>query len=416
MFAVVQKEIRLQLHPNLNKKSELFLVYLKDDSLKHEIEKLQLEDGTRFASLAEELGADWDSAATFLIQEASTRRQYNDKSTIVQDVAGALLHAVEKHRSDRPHEVKNESIRKQHHRVVAVILVEAVYEICTGRAGAFAPALFGTRCRELALKTAQRQRSSKKTNASRIHALEKECEVKDAEIALLKQQQYEFNVMHQEACKTKDAEITKLKQNMGGITELCDQLRRATLGEEANAEPVRPRESLNQNIGPIEELCNQLRRATLGEEVKSELVQLRESLKGEEVRFVNMRDHLTSKVKDLEDQVKVADDRAERALSVPHARDFINAKIDCDLQVMDAKEFAKQEKRTAMEGKRIAKQEIMRAMLWKEEYSGVLDDQWMAFGRMPHALWVLFQPYITIPASKSNAESLIERKIAFSGL
>jgi len=152
--------------------------------------------------------------------------------------------------------------------------------------------------------------------------------------------------------------------------------------------------------------------------VKSELIQLRESLEREEVRFVNMRDHLASKFKDLEDQVKVADDRAERALSVPHAyaRDLINAKIDCDLQVMDAKEFAKQEKRTAQEGKRIAKQANARAMLWKEEYSSVLDDQWMAFGRMPHALWVLFRPYITIPASNSNTEAHIERKIAFSEL
>ena len=43
---------------------------------------------------------------------------------------------------------------------------------------------------------------------------------------------------------------------MGGITELCDQLRRATLGEEARSELVHPRESLNRDIGPIEELCN----------------------------------------------------------------------------------------------------------------------------------------------------------------
>jgi len=79
----------------------------------------------------------------------------------------------------------NVSKRKQHHCVVAVILVEAVWEICTGRAGAFAPVLLGTRCRELALRTAQRQRSSKKTDASRIQALEGEWEAKDAELSLL---------------------------------------------------------------------------------------------------------------------------------------------------------------------------------------------------------------------------------------
>lgn len=167
MSAVAEKEIILQLHPDLSEKSEVFSTYLNNDSLKHEIEKLKLEDGTKFASLVEALEVKWKSAATFLVQEASTRRQHTDKSAIAHDVSVVLLRVVEKHQSDHPQEVKNESIRKQHHYVVAVIVIEAAYEISTGRAGTFAPALFGSKWLELALKILQRKRSRNEDSASR---------------------------------------------------------------------------------------------------------------------------------------------------------------------------------------------------------------------------------------------------------
>lgn len=432
MSAAAEKELLLQLHPNLNEKSEVFFTYLNNDSLKHEIEKLKLEYGTKFASLVEALEVDWDSAATFLIQEASTRRQHTEKSAIAHDVSVVLLRVVEKHQSDHPQEVKNESIRKQHHHVVAAIVVEAAYEISTGRTGAFAPALFGTKWRELSLKTAQRKRSSKKDSASRIQALEEECKAKDTEIASL-------NTILDDASKQHQEDMYRHLKNLQPVEDLRLKLEDAqTLNRNLSAEISRLERCSNayhkkaenfeldnmrirKEMDGMVELANQLTRASLSlTEARTELARVRESLAHEESSKKKQRERMSIKTKDLEDQVKVADDRAaraeERMKSIAWAGNYINARIDCDLRVSDAEEFAKQEMLTAQGWKRIAKQAEMRADLWKQEYTSGINSQWKAFDRMPHATWVLFQPYITIPTGLSSAESSIEREITLSGL
>ena len=83
---------------------------------------------------------------------------------MIQTVAEMLRSVVDKHKARYPQEVKNDSVRLQHLKAVAGMLVEAVYELSTGREGAFAPVLFSASVRELA--TAQKKHSSENDNVS----------------------------------------------------------------------------------------------------------------------------------------------------------------------------------------------------------------------------------------------------------
>jgi hypothetical protein len=357
---------------------------------------------------------------------------------------------VEKLRAGHPQAVKNESHFKQHCHAASGVVVEAIFEIRTGAAGAFAPALFDTKCHDLAAKGTQKKRPIKKDLLSENQALRELCEAKNAEIASLNHQHSEFKAMHEEVCETKDAEIASISQQYSKLDaihqETCTkhiadlaQLKASQLhnGEYGNEKHLASSLTyykkkagdaelanlkLNQEIGGVEELRNKLHRSSLGEkEARTELGKVRQSLKDEQDRFGRMRDRLTQKTKDLENEVKVANLKTASALKnisrMPtHALDFVNARIDCDLRIVDAKKFAKQEQLTAQGEKRIAEQANLRAALWKEEHSHALTAQWATLQCMPPAIFALFKPYITIPTETSSAESRIERRIACSML
>lgn len=425
-------------------------IYLKNDSLKHEIEKLKLEKGAKFSSLFIAFDKDWEGATTFLVHAASTPHQVTEESNVVQLLADRLRHVVEKHRSAHLQDIVNEQVFKQHLQAVSGVVVEAVYEIGTGSSGAFALALFGSKCRELAAKITQKKRATEKDLANEICFWKELCEDKNDKIATLNVQHSKFNAMHQETCKTKDGEIASLnqqlsefkamhegtcKQHEASFTHLeASQLRNGEYGNHTllatslshykkRAETAELKNiTLKKEMDGMVELRDQLQRAKLGkDEAHSEIGVLRDSVREEQGRYRKMHERLAKKTKELEGQLKVAEGRAESALkhtkSMPqNARAFVQAGIDSDRRVKRAQEFAEQEQRTAQREKRIAQQEIKRATLWKEEYNNYIIAQKKALDRMPHTVRVLFQPYIASPSEISNAEFRIERKITLSGL
>jgi hypothetical protein len=212
--AVAPKGDRFQLLLKLNSgdTAKLVSIYTKNDSLKREIEKLNLEKGDSFVPLVVILEKDWEGAPSFLAHAAFTPHQVTDESTVVQVVAARIRRVVEKQRSAHPQQVKNESVFKQHIRAVSGVVVEAIFEIRTGTTGTFAPALFGTKCHDLAARITKKKRSTEKDMVVEIRVLRELCEAKNTEIASLNQQHSEFKAMHQGALKTKDAEIASLHQ------------------------------------------------------------------------------------------------------------------------------------------------------------------------------------------------------------
>lgn len=431
--AGAQKGARFQMLVSFNSgaMNKMVTIYLKTDSLKHEIEKLALEKGTTLASLLTTFEKDWEGAPTFLAHAASTPHQPSE-STVVQILAHRLRRAVEKHRLAHPEEVKNEQVFKQHLQAAGGVVVEAVYEISTGVDGAFAPALFGTNCHELAAKITQKKRVSEKDLMAKVRFLEEECKSKDTENA-------ELNTILDDMSKQHQEDMRRHVKNMQPVEDVRLQLKDAqTLNRDLSAENSRLTRcsdayqkkasnfeldniKLKRQMDGMSELANKLTIASLSvNSAKTELERLRANLAHEEGSKKRLLDLMSIKTRDLRDQIKVADDRAERAeermKSIEWAGNFMNAKIDCDLRVSDAEEFAKQEMLIAQGAKRIAKQANMRAALWQEEYTNSLNAQKKAFDCMPHALLVLFQPYITLPTEFSSAEARIELRISSSGL
>lgn len=354
--AAAPKGPRFKLLFKLNSgdNAKLVYVFLRNDLLKHEIEKLKLEEGTNFESLFTVLAKNWEGAPTLLAHAASTPHLTTKESTVVRIVAHRLRRAVEKHTAAHPQEVKNERIFNQHLVAAGGVVVEAVYEIGTGQDGAFAPALFGTKSEELAAKITQKKRPSEKDLKAKIHFLEELCfekngkiaefnfiqkeaceakeaeiaelsamhketyNVKDAEIASLKQQLSDTNTAHEETCKRYIADFAQLKASQkvngqyanewylaGSLSHYKKNLFDAEL---ANTK-------LKQELGGMNELRAKLERATLSEEsARSALGDLREDLEEEKKRFESMRHRLNNKVKDLENQIEAEEARAKSAL------------------------------------------------------------------------------------------------------
>lgn len=329
---------RFQLLFKLNSSdnAKLVSVYLRNDLLKHEIEKLKLEQGTKFESLFTVLAKNWEGALTLLANAASTVHEVSEESGVVQLVARRLRRAVEKHRTAHPQEVKNEPVFYRHLQATGGVVVEAVYEIGTGRDGAFAPALFGTKCEELAAKVTQKKRVSEKDLMAEVRIMrelfdekndkirelkamnEETRKVKDAEIASLSQQLSDTNATHEQACKKHYEALSQLKasQVINGqfadgahLTKLLNHYRKKS--DNAELEIIK----LKQKLDGMEELRAQLERATLSkEEARSALGELRGTLKDEKNRFKSMRERLTKQVEDLKNQVKVEEAGAKSAM------------------------------------------------------------------------------------------------------
>jgi hypothetical protein len=221
--AAAPRRLRFELLTKLNggDNAKTVSTYTRNGSLKTAIAQLKLERGNKFASLVSVFDDEWDGASAYLVQQASTPQQITNKSTstIVQTIAEMLRSVVDKHKAKYSQEVKNDSVRLQHLKAVAGMLVKAAYELSTGCEGDFAPALFSASTRELA--TAQKKHLSEVDNVSETP--EDRCKAKDAEIAALKQQLHDSAINYSKMCKEYQEKYSKLHKEMRMSTE--EQLR-----------------------------------------------------------------------------------------------------------------------------------------------------------------------------------------------
>jgi hypothetical protein len=417
------KRYHFQLLTKLNgiDNAKIVSMYLRDSALEAAIAQLKLENGNKFASLITVFENKWDSASAYLVCEAMTSQQPTKRRTIVQTVAEMLRSLVDKHKSKHPQDVKNDTVRLQHLKTVAGMLVEAVHELATGLDGAFAPALFSASARELV--TAQKKRPSENDSASKIRTLEEMCKAKDAEIATLRQQVRNSDMMYSESCKEHEEKYSKLWKDMHASTE--EQLRQKLIGAEWSVHNLKndnnhlttclnyyKKKSENNELevmkaktklGGMDEISNRALRAELGEKrARSALEWVREELANETSMRKKLMDGNIEKRKVLEEKVKVAEGkvvRLEKELgSLPGyiANSGNNMIIHYWLRATDAEDSAEVEKRSAEEA--------------KLRYFDVLDRQWEVFYSMPDEVWVLLLPYITLPREDSSLESFHARR------